>query len=144
MKRYELKDIGDKALDHLKNEKGEASNIGIFYGKRVRGRKILELVKAGAHVDITGVTAAYTATKQLRNGEIVKQTFYELKEVVVYNRINHARYHRLLLQLSRRKLVDTSQLGLDPSMAMLNDADIARILEFSRGEILCRYGISEY
>ena len=62
----------------------------------------------------------------------------------MYNRINHAKYHRLLLQLSRRKLVDTAQLGLDPSMAMLNDADLARILEFSRGEIISVKGEFQY
>ena len=144
MKRYQLKEITDKALDHLKTSKGKESNVGIYYGKRVGGRKHLELVKSGAHVDITGVTAAYTYEKQLRSGEIVRQTFYELKEVVVYNRINHQRYHRLILQYSRMKLRDTATFGLDPKLAMLSDSDIAKVLEFSRGEILCRYGNREY
>ena len=144
MKRYELKEVSDKALDHLTNSKGKPSTVGIYYGKRVGGRKLLELVKAGSHIDADKAKAVYTHERTLRSGEVVKHKYYELAEVIVYNRLNHAKYHRLLLAFSRRKLMDTAQLGLDPKCAMLNDQDIAKILEFSRGEMLCKYGKHEY
>ena len=144
MRTYILKNVDDQALDHLINERGVPSNIGLYYGVRKGGRKILELVKAGAHVDADKAKAVYTHTRQLRSGEVVVHKYYELKDVIVYNRLNHAKYHRLLLAFSRRKLNDAAQLGGDLKSATLNDADIAKILGFSRGEMLCKYGKHEY
>ena len=145
MKTYWLPDwFKGKADDHLTNQRGVPSNIGLYYTKRVKGRKILELVRAGSHIDADKATAVYLHDHTTRSGEVIRQKYYELKEVIVYNRLNHAKYHRLILQYSRMKLRDTATFGLDPKLAMLTDADIAKVLEFSRGELLCRYGKSEY
>lgn len=146
MKRYELKEVSDKAVDHLPSQKGggHLSTVGLYYGKRVGGRKLLELVKAGAHIDADKAEAVYTHERTLRSGEVVKHKYYELKDVIVYNRLNHAKYHRLILQYSRMKLRDTATFGLDPKLAMLTDKDIAKVLEFSRGELLCYYGKNQY
>ena len=147
MKVYELPaDFDGKADDHIPSQRkdGKLSNIGIYYTKRVGGRKVLELVRAGAHIDADKATAVYTHEHTFRTGETVKHKYYELKDVIVYNRINHAKYHRLILQYSRMKLRDTATFGLDPKLAMLTDKDIAKVLEFSRGELLCYYGKNQY
>lgn len=145
MKEIELRVVSDKSEDHLISSKGKLTNVGIYYGKRKRGRKLLTLVKAGIHLDIEKATGVYTITKEnKRTGETQRLKFYDLNEVIVYYRINHAKYSRLLLQYSRMKLRDTAAFGLPPEQAMLTDGDLAKVLEFSRGEILCRYGREEY
>ena len=143
MRRQLLKYITDKALDHVISEKGKESNIGIYYGKRVGGRKELELVKAGPHIDAAKAENVYLSP-YIKDGKTRYMQYYDLKEVIVYNRLNSAKYHRLLLSMTRYKLRETAQLGLPASNASLNDQDIERLIEFSRGEQLSYFGRAEY
>lgn len=144
MQVYELQAISDKAIEKLPAN-GKDSQVGIYWGKRKGGRKDLNLVKTGPHVDISRAKKVYVLKRIIRKtGNVVQQRFYELEDVIVYNRVNTALYHRLLMRYSRVKLNDTAALGLPAEEAMINDRDIAKILERSRGDLLCYFGKNEY
>lgn len=144
MKTHYLGQVTDKALEFITSEKGTPSRVGIYYGTKVGGRKVLKLVKAGPHIDSSKAANVYILKTVKKSGTTIITRFYDILEVIVYNRINHAQYHRLLLQYSRMRLRDVSAFGLPSEEAMLTDRDIARIIEISRGELIMQFGKAEY
>jgi len=144
MKTNYLGQVTDTAMSFIPGEKNKPSRVGVYMGVKKGGRKALELVKAGPHVDAEKAANIYIHQVVKRTGQTVRFRYYDIKEVTVYHRINHALYHKLILQYSRMRMRDTAAFGLPAEQAMLTDADIAKVLEFSRGELLSRNGLYIY
>ena len=145
MQQHNLKQITDTAMSFIPSEKyGKDSRVGIYHGIKVNGRKVIQLVKAGPHIDTEQAKNIYIQKVEKRTGITIYTKFFDIEEVVVYNRMNYAKYGRLLNSFSRVKLNDTAQLGLPSNRAALNDRDIARVLELARGELISRFGQFQY
>ena len=149
MQQHKIGVITETAMSFIPSEKyGKDSRVGIYHGRakvgEKLGKKVFEFVKAGPHIDAKQAKNIYIQTIVKRSGQTIYVKYFELAEVIVYNRMNYAKYSRLLNRFSKVKLSDTAQLGLDVTRAALNDRDIEYVIELSRGELISRFGKFQY